>query len=187
NAAATHEHDGVLLEVVADAGDVGSDFHVVRQANTSDLPKSRVRLLRGHRADDRADAALLGRATAQFHEATFLRVPGRPERRCVDFLALRLASLAYELRDRGHDDSFFLVTRARTKCADEYLACCLGSPLDRRARPAWARSPGAARPQSQDRDRADARNDRPRGRSPSRKTGRIKSLSARYAEGQPST
>src|SRR5256886_2908243 len=77
-----------------------------------------------------------------------------------------------------------LVTRARTYCADEYLACCLGSLPDRRARPAWARSPGAARPQSQDRDRADARNDRPRGRSPSRKTGRIKSLGAQYAVGQ---
>src|SRR5256885_15444029 len=78
-----------------------------------------------------------------------------------------------------------LVTRARTQCADEYLACCLGSPLDRRARPAWARSPGAARPQSQDRDRADARNDRPRGRSPSRKTGRIKSLGVYCTNGQP--
>src|SRR2546430_8778328 len=77
-----------------------------------------------------------------------------------------------------------LVTRARTQCADEYLACCLGSLPDRRARPAWARSPGAARPQSQDRDRADARNDRPQGRSPARKTGRIKSLGAQYAVGQ---
>src|SRR5438552_17055541 len=33
--------------------------------------------------------------------------------------------------------------------------------------------------------RADARNDRPEGRSPSRKTGRIKSLGVRYAVGQP--
>src|SRR5882762_8716936 len=78
-----------------------------------------------------------------------------------------------------------LVTRTRTQCADEYLACCLGSLPDRRARPAWARSPGAARPQSQDRDRADARNDRPEGRSPSRKTGRIKILSAWTGRGQP--
>src|ERR1700694_3147844 len=77
-----------------------------------------------------------------------------------------------------------LVTRARTQCADEYLACCLGSLPDRRARPAWARSPGAARPQSQDRDRADARNDRPEGRSPSRKTGRIRSLGVKYTSGQ---
>src|SRR5438034_1172235 len=75
---------------------------MVGQADTRDLPKRRVRLLRGHRADDRADPALLGRAATQLHEATLFRVPGRPERRCVDFLALRLASLAYELRDRGH-------------------------------------------------------------------------------------
>src|SRR2546430_16028087 len=77
-----------------------------------------------------------------------------------------------------------LVTRTRTQCAVEYLACCLGSLPDRRARPAWARSPGAARPQSQDRDKADARNDRPEGRSPSRKTGRTKSLGGQYAAGQ---
>src|SRR5438105_5486478 len=97
---------------MTDAGDVGRDFHVVREANTRDLSKSRVRLLRGHRADYRADAAFLGRAAAQLHEATFLRVPGRPERRCVDFLALRLASLAYELRDRGHVHSFISHPRA---------------------------------------------------------------------------
>src|SRR2546428_7835997 len=98
---------------MADAGDVGRDFHVVREANTSDLPKGRVWLLRGHRADNRADAALLGRAAAQLHQATLFRVPGRPDRRCVDFLALRLASLAYELRDRRHVHPL-LLTRART-------------------------------------------------------------------------
>ena len=34
HAAATHEHDGVLLKVVADARDVGGDFHVVGEADT---------------------------------------------------------------------------------------------------------------------------------------------------------
>src|SRR5207302_9650531 len=109
---ATDEHDGVLLEVVADARDVGRDFHVVGQTDTRDLPKRGVRLFRGHRADDRADATLLGRAPAQLHEATLFGIPGRPERRCVDFLALRLASLAYQLRDRGHVLSFISDSRA---------------------------------------------------------------------------
>src|ERR1700716_4456229 len=48
--AALDEDDGVLLEVVADAGDVGRDLHAVGQADTRDLSQRRVRLLRGHRA-----------------------------------------------------------------------------------------------------------------------------------------
>src|SRR5207247_1134835 len=43
--AAAHEHDRVLLEVVADPGDVGRDLHLVGQADAGDLAKSRVRLL----------------------------------------------------------------------------------------------------------------------------------------------
>src|SRR4051795_3714702 len=46
DAAATHEHDGVLLQVVALTRDVGRDLHLVRQAHTAHLAQSRVRLLR---------------------------------------------------------------------------------------------------------------------------------------------
>ena len=60
-AAANHNH-GVLLKVMADAGDISSDFITIGQANTSDLTQSGVRLLRGGRTHCRADAALLGRA-----------------------------------------------------------------------------------------------------------------------------
>src|SRR3954452_1819873 len=57
HAAATHEYDGVLLEVVALARDVGRDLHPVRQAHAGDLAQSRVRLLRRRRVDARADPA----------------------------------------------------------------------------------------------------------------------------------
>jgi hypothetical protein len=42
----THEHDRVLLQVVALAGDVGGDLDARVQTDTSDLAKRRVRLLR---------------------------------------------------------------------------------------------------------------------------------------------
>ena len=62
DAAAAHEHDRVLLQVVALAGDVGADLHAVRETDARDLPESRVRLLRCGRVHARADAALLRRA-----------------------------------------------------------------------------------------------------------------------------
>src|SRR6266536_990913 len=62
DAAAADKHDGVLLQVVALARDVGRDLHLVRQPNARDLPESRVRLLRRVGVDARADAAPLGRA-----------------------------------------------------------------------------------------------------------------------------
>src|SRR5690349_17501163 len=56
---ATDQDDAVLLEVVADAGDVGGDLDAIRQANTGDLAQGRVRLLGRDGAHDGADAALL--------------------------------------------------------------------------------------------------------------------------------
>src|SRR3954451_8540809 len=46
DAAATHEHDGVLLQVVPLTGDVGRDLHLVRQPHAAHLAKRGVRLLR---------------------------------------------------------------------------------------------------------------------------------------------
>src|SRR5688572_7595248 len=81
--AALDEDDGVLLKVVADARDVGGDFHPVGQADTRDLSQRRVRLLRGHRADDRADTTLLRRATTKLRVTALERVPGRAQGRCI--------------------------------------------------------------------------------------------------------
>src|SRR6266581_81274 len=60
--AAPHEHDGVLLEVVADARDVGGDLDARGQSDPGDLSEGRVRLLRGGRVHTRADAAPLRRS-----------------------------------------------------------------------------------------------------------------------------
>src|SRR5437588_1090484 len=87
DAAAADEHDRVLLEVVALAGDVGPDLGAVRQPDARDLPKRRVRLLRGGRVDARADAALLRRAA---------------ERGCLRLRLGGLAALPDELIDGGH-------------------------------------------------------------------------------------
>src|SRR6476620_12196845 len=46
-----HEHDRVLLQVVADTRDVGRDLHLVGEANAGDLAQRRVRLLGRHRPD----------------------------------------------------------------------------------------------------------------------------------------
>src|SRR5215472_7472124 len=58
HAAAAHEHDGVFLQVVADARDVGGDFDCVRQADTGHLAQSGVRLFRRLGVHANAHAAL---------------------------------------------------------------------------------------------------------------------------------
>src|SRR5882724_6144274 len=59
HAAAADEHDGVLLQVVADAGDVSGDFNAVGEANARDFAQRRVRLLGGLRVDAGTDTTLL--------------------------------------------------------------------------------------------------------------------------------
>src|SRR4051812_32927298 len=62
DATTADEHNGVLLEVVGNAGNVGRDLHAVGETDTGNLTKGRVRLLRGGRVDASADAALLWRS-----------------------------------------------------------------------------------------------------------------------------
>src|SRR5207245_7159353 len=64
--------------------DVRADLGAVRQAHAGDLPQSRVRLLRGHRGDARADTAPLR---------------GSRQRRRLRLGALRLTPLADQLID----------------------------------------------------------------------------------------
>src|SRR5262245_47980135 len=59
DAAAAHEHDRVLLQVVAFARNVGGDRTAVREPDAGDLAERRVRLLGRHGLDLEADAALL--------------------------------------------------------------------------------------------------------------------------------
>src|SRR5664279_5265845 len=90
DAAATHQHDAVLLQVVAFAADVRNDLEAVRQANLGNLGQRRIRLLRRRRVDAGADAAPLRAAL---------------ERRRLRLDGLGLAAMADELIDRGHKDS----------------------------------------------------------------------------------
>src|SRR3954462_11204874 len=85
--AAAHEHDRVLLQVVADAGDVGGDLDAGRQPHAGDLAQRGVRLLGGGRVDTRAHAAPLGR-------------PLQSGRLVLRHLVL--AALADQLVDGGH-------------------------------------------------------------------------------------
>src|SRR4029453_9229456 len=86
--AAADEHDGVLLQVVPLTGDVGRDLEAVRQPDTRDLPKGRVRLLRGVREHARADPPLLR---------------GAGEGRALGLALGRAATFANELVDGGHE------------------------------------------------------------------------------------
>ena len=61
DAAAADQHDGVLLQVVADARNVGRHLNAVGEAHAGDLTKSRIGLLGGLCVHAGADAAALGR------------------------------------------------------------------------------------------------------------------------------
>src|SRR6516164_10916757 len=90
--AAAHQHDGVLLEVVPDAGDVRRDLDLAGEPDPGDLAEGGVRLFRGGRVDARADPAALGAAL---------------ERRGRGLGYLVLAALADQLLDGGHRVSVF--------------------------------------------------------------------------------
>src|SRR5947209_9441502 len=103
---ATHQDDRVLLQVVADAGDVGGDLDARGQPDTGDLPEGRVRLLRSRRLDLRANAPPLGAA---------------PERGRLGLRDLRLTPLAQELLNRGHRFPFSSWSSARVWTGSDFL------------------------------------------------------------------
>src|SRR6267154_3340300 len=59
HAATAHQHDGVLLQVVADAGNISRHFNGIRQANARHFAQRRVRFLRRLRVHANAYTALL--------------------------------------------------------------------------------------------------------------------------------
>src|SRR3954465_10303651 len=96
DAAATDEHDRVLLEVVTLARDVHGDLDAARDAHAGHLAQSRVRLLGRGGVDARADAAALGRG-----DLLLAALAGLQARR-GELLRLGRAALADELGGRGH-------------------------------------------------------------------------------------
>src|SRR5437762_11253901 len=92
--AAPHQHDGMLLQVVADTGDVGGDLDVAGQPDPGDLAERGVRLAGRGGVDAGADAAALR---------------ARLERRGLTLAGLVLPALADQLLDRGHRVSVFVM------------------------------------------------------------------------------
>src|SRR5438876_6571193 len=87
HAAAADHHHRMLLQIVADAGDIARHLEAVGEPHARDLAQRGVRLLRRRDVDARADAALL-RALLQ--------------RRHLVARGLRPARTADELVDRRH-------------------------------------------------------------------------------------
>src|SRR5204863_995209 len=100
--AAADQHDAVLLEVVALAGNVADHLALVGQADLGHLAQSRVRLLRGRRIDSGADSALL---RVLLH------------RRDLGLGLLRVATLADQLVDRRHWNPSPKLLYCNAKCA----------------------------------------------------------------------
>src|SRR3954451_1251634 len=96
DAAAAHEHDGVLLQVVALARDVDRDLHLVGQAHAGHLAQSRVRLLGRGGVDARADPATLRSGHLLLAALAGLQAWGG------ELLRLRVAALADQLGRRRH-------------------------------------------------------------------------------------
>src|SRR6266851_2338628 len=91
---AADQHDGVLLEVVADAGDVGRDLDVAGEPDPRHLAERRVRLLGRGGVDARAYPAALRAGL---------------ERRGLVLGYLVLPALPDQLLDRGQRVSVFLL------------------------------------------------------------------------------
>ena len=81
-ATANHDHR-VLLEGVADTGDIGGDFLTVSESDFGNFSESRVWLLRGRCLDERADTALKRRRKR--NRAVFLGIKGKRKRRGFRF------------------------------------------------------------------------------------------------------
>src|SRR5699024_6707642 len=94
----THEHDRVLLQVVAHTGDVGGDLDAVGELHTRDLTQRGVRLLRG--------GGVYAGAHAPTLRAAF-------ERRRLGLADPGAASLADQLLNGGH---YFSVSNVELLC-----------------------------------------------------------------------
>src|ERR1700722_8187864 len=93
--ATADQHNRVLLQVVANARNVGRNLDAVGEAYTGNLTESRVRLLRGLGVNAGADATALGRTL---------------ERGAGGLITCGRAALLDELMERRHSNSLVLQT-----------------------------------------------------------------------------
>src|SRR6476620_4520368 len=87
HAASPHEHNGVLLQVVPHAWNIGCDFHAVGKTNTRYFAQCRVGFFRSRGIDTNADPALL--------RTTF-------ERWALGLALCKTSSVSHQLIDRWH-------------------------------------------------------------------------------------
>ena len=90
----------MLLQVVADARDIGTDLDTVGKTNSGDLTERGVRLLRCRSLDGGAYAALLRRSLID--RAILLRVPALQKCGSLRFLLRYLSALADQLIKGWH-------------------------------------------------------------------------------------
>ena len=105
NTATANHNNRVLLQVMTFARDVSGNFHLVGQLYTSNLTKRRVRLLRRHGFNRRADAALL--RSGLIGGLLLLRIVAYLQSRCRRFVNDCLATLTDELVKSWHFISSF--------------------------------------------------------------------------------
>src|SRR6185437_4582002 len=101
---------------------------MVGQAHAGDLAQCRVWLLRRHRANLRADAALLRRATLNLECAILVAVVAELQRWSLTLLALLAPALAHQLIDRRQGK---LLTSSSRHA--RIVRCCRMRPPGRRA------------------------------------------------------
>jgi hypothetical protein len=106
NTAAADKNYRVFLKVVADTRNVSGSFHTVGKSYSGDFTESGVRLLRAHRSNLGANAALLRRALVG---GTILKsVEALLKNRRLGFVSLVLSALLNELVKCRHDCPPFL-------------------------------------------------------------------------------
>ena len=108
NTSASDHDNTVFLQVMTYTGNICCHFHTVGQTNTGVLTKSRVRLLRCHRAYTCADASLL--RAAQFRRPLLQRVEPTVQRRRLGLVNLVGTAFAYQLMYCWHYFSFHMHT-----------------------------------------------------------------------------
>jgi hypothetical protein len=84
------------------AGDVGRDFHAIREPDTCNLPESGVWFLRRHRRHLEADTALQRGSAEEWNTATPERIPGELKGRSLRFSLEGMTGPVDELIDRWH-------------------------------------------------------------------------------------
>src|ERR1700712_1962160 len=129
HATTTHEHNGVLLQVVTLARDVDRDLDPAGKAHAGDLPQCGVRFFRGRRVNASANATALRGSNLLLGT-----LPGLEARGC-ELTRLVCAALADELARSRHVCERLAASGARGRAPQIAAARCARLELKRSAGP----------------------------------------------------